>query len=48
MVKITWGNPKERSKDQIEAIENIKNLYNSSQKVIKLFNDYTKIRSKAK
>ena len=48
LVEITRANPKERSKDKIEAIENIKNLYNSRLKIIKLFNDYTKIRSKAK
>ena len=29
-------------------MENIKNLYNSREKVIKLYNDYDKIKSEAK
>ena len=31
--KITRGNPKYKSKDQLDGIENIKNLYNSREKV---------------
>ena len=45
--EITSGNPSHREKYQPDAIKNIKNLYNSRQKVIDLFNDYTKIRSEA-
>ena len=30
---ITTGNPKYKSKDQLDGIENIKNLYNSREKV---------------
>ena len=41
--EITRGNPNKKSADQIKIIENIKNVYNSRQKVINLFNDYTKI-----
>ena len=33
--------------DQIDAIKNVKNLYDSRQKVIDLFNDFTKIISGA-
>ena len=31
--EITTGNPKYKSKDQLDGIENIKNLYNSREKV---------------
>ena len=31
----------------MSAIQNVKNLYDSRQKVIDLFNDYAKIRSEA-
>ena len=44
---ITTGNPNYRSKDQLDAIKNIKNLYNLREKVIKFFNDYAKIRSES-
>ena len=36
------------SEYQIKTIENIKNRYQSREKVIKLNNDYAKIRSEAK
>ena len=42
--EITTGNPK-KSKDQLYTIKDIKNLYNSRDKVIKLNNDYAKIIS---
>ena len=45
--EITTGNPKHKSKDQIDKIKNIKNLYNSREKVIKLYNHYVKIISEA-
>ena len=32
----------------MKTIENIKNLYESREKVIKLYNDYAKITSEAK
>ena len=45
--EITTGNPKHKSKDQLDAIKNIKNVYNSRHKIIKLHNDCAKILSKA-
>ena len=45
--EITTGNPKCKPKDQLDTIKNIKNLYNSRQKVINLFNIYAKLRSEA-
>ena len=45
--EITSENPKHKSDDQLYIIENIKNLYNSRQKVINLLNDYSKFRSEA-
>ena len=45
--EITTVNPKHRSKDQLKAIKNVKNLYNSRDKVIKLYKGYAKIISKA-
>ena len=42
------GNPKKKSADQIKTIENIKNIYNSRQKVFDLFNDCAKTTSEAK
>ena len=38
--EITTGNPKHRSKDQLDTIKNIKNLCNSRDKTIKLYNNY--------
>ena len=31
-----------KPKDQLDTMENIKNLYNSREKVTKLYNDYAK------
>ena len=45
--KITTRNLKHNSKDQLNTIENIRNLYNSKEKVIKLYNDYAKTKFKA-
>ena len=45
--EITLGNPKHKSSSQLYAIKNIKNLYNSRQKIIDLLNDNAKIRSEA-
>ena len=44
--EISSGNSKYKTY-QSDVIETIKNLYNSGQKFIDLFNDYTKIRSEA-
>ena len=38
--EITTGNPSYRKKDQSKTMKNVKNLYNSREKVIKLYNDY--------
>ena len=45
--KTTIRNPKNKSKDQLDTIKNIKNLYTSRGKAIKLNNDYTKNMSEA-
>ena len=45
--EITLGNPKHKSSSQLYVIENVKNLYNSRQKIINLLNDNAKIRSEA-
>ena len=41
------GNPKYQEDYQVGTIKNVKNLYNSRQKVIDLFNDNARIKSKA-
>ena len=46
--EILKENPNHKSKDQISAIKNIKKLYNGRQKVIKFYNDYTRMVSEAK
>ena len=45
--EITKGNTKYKSKVQLNTKENIKNVYKSREKVIKLCNDYAEIRSEA-
>ena len=45
--EITTGNPKHKSEKQLYTIKNIKNLYDSRQKIIDLLNDNSKIRSEA-
>ena len=39
---IKQGYPKNRSKEQEKTINNIKNLYDSREKIVQLFNDYAK------
>ena len=39
---IKQGYPKNRSKEQKKTINNIKNLYDSREKVVQLFKDYAK------
>ena len=41
------GNPKHKSEMQLYTIRNVKNLYDSRQKIIDLFNDYSKIKSES-
>ena len=45
--EITIWNSRYRLKYQPDTIKNIKNLYNSREKVIKIYNDYAKIISEA-
>ena len=47
MSEITTENSKYRDKDQLDTLENIKNLYDSKENVIELYNDYAKIVSEA-
>ena len=44
--RIKQGDPKHKSPEQKKAINNIKNLYNSREKDVKMFNDYAKNISK--
>ena len=44
--RIKQGDPRDKSEKQKKAIENIKNLYNSRQKVVKMFNDYPRNMSR--
>ena len=37
--EITTGNPRHESKDQLDTIQNIKNIFNSREKFIKIYND---------
>ena len=45
--EITLRNPKHKSDNQLYVIKNVKNLYDSRQKIINLLNDNLKIRSEA-
>ena len=45
--QIKSGNPYDESGKQLYAIKNVKNLYDSRQKIIDLFNSYSNIRSEA-
>ena len=45
--EITLGTPKDKSDNQKDTIKNVKNLYNSKQKIVDLLNDNSRIRYKA-
>ena len=45
--QIKSGNLKHKSEMQLYTIRNVKNLYDSRQKVIDLFNNYSKIKSES-
>ena len=45
--QIKSGNPNHKSDIQLYTIESVKTLYDSRQKIIDLFNNYSKIRSEA-
>ena len=47
-IKLDLNENQKKSEEQKGAIKNIKTLYNSLKKVIKLFNNYSKTASKAK
>ena len=40
--RIKQGNPRNKSEEQQNTIDNIENLYNSREEVIKMFNDYAR------
>ena len=44
--RINQGNPKNKSQQQKKTLNNIDNLYNSREEVVKMFNDYAKNMSK--
>ena len=46
LVRIKQGNPKDKSEEQKKTIDNIKNLYNSREEVVKMFNDYARNMSR--
>ena len=45
--QIKLGNPKHKSEMQLYTIRNVKNLYDSRQKIIDLLNNYSKIKSES-
>ena len=44
--RIKQGDPRDKSEEQKKTIDNIKNLYNSGQEVVKVFNDYARNMSR--
>ena len=44
--RIRQGNPKDKLQEQKMIINNIKNLYNSREEVVRMFNDYAKNMSR--
>ena len=44
--RIKQGKPRDKSEEQKKTIDNIKNLYNSRQEVVKMLNDYDRNMSK--
>ena len=45
--QIKSGNPDHKNDKQLYIIKNVKNLYDTRQKIIDLFNSYSKLRSEA-
>ena len=45
--EITFVNPKHKNENKLYIIQNVKNLYNTRQKIIDLLNDNSRIRSEA-
>ena len=46
LVHINQGNPKKKSDEQKKTVDNIKNLHDSREKIIQLFNNYARNMSK--
>ena len=44
--RVKQGDPRDKSKEQKKRIDNIKNLCNSREEVVKMFNDYTRNMSR--
>ena len=44
--RIKQGDPRDKLEEQKKTIDNIKNLYNSREEVVKMFNDYARKMSK--
>ena len=44
--RIKQGNTRDKSEEQKKTIDKIKNLYNSRQEVVKIFNDYARNMSR--
>ena len=44
--RINQGDPRDKSEEQKKTIDNIKNLYNSREEVVKMFNDYARNMSR--
>ena len=44
--EISLGNPRNKSKEQDNVINNVANLYESRQNVVQMFNDYPREKSK--
>ena len=40
--RLKQGDPRDKSEEQKKTIDNIKNLYNSREEVVKMFNDYVR------
>ena len=43
---INQGDPRDKSQEQKKTINNIRNLYNSREEVVQIFNDYTRDMSR--
>ena len=44
--RIKQGDPRDKSEEQKKTIDNIKNLYNSREDIVKMFNDYARNMSR--
>ena len=44
--RIKQEDPRDKSEEQKKTVDNIKNLYNSRQEVVKMFNDYARNMSR--